>query len=362
MLILERIRTNPWTGLSFGIAASALLFAACADESPIRTTKHSTPAPAARAASTPSATGIDVPQRASSVASRSFPAAAELPTPAPAAISELDFIGPPAPPKAAEVAAAWGEGVALYDSGDYTGAIVPLQIAADGLPGEPYTQYLFGLALWKVGEFDSAERALRAASDLNPDSIKTWINLARVRLDQDDSHGALAAADSALAIDAGSADAVHQRGRALAALKRNDDALEALERAYELDPENGYVANTLGYLLLQSDRAADALSYLEAARERLPEVAYVRNNLGVAYERSGDLASAVGEYRAAIEAGDSGGKALASIGRLEPLAERLAANPASDEVMADASEGSNDGETAEAATTQASLETDPAGN
>jgi tetratricopeptide (TPR) repeat protein len=283
----------------------------------------------------------------------------------PAEISEAEFFGPPAPPTMAEVAASWGEGVALYDSGDYTGAIVPLQIAADGLPEEPYTQYLFGLALWKIGEFDSAERALRAASDLNPDSIKTWINLARVRLDKDDAQGALAAADSALAIDAGSADAGHQRGRALAALKQNDDALEALERAHELDPENGYVANTLGYLLLQSDRAGDALPYLEAARERLPEVAYVRNNLGVAYERSGDLASAVGEYRAAVEAGDSGGKALASIARLEPLVERLAANPASpasDDAMAEVNEGSTAEETAEAAKTQASLETDPAGN
>ena len=362
MLILKKIRTNPWTGLSVGIAASALLFAACADESPVRTTKRSTPAPVARAAQTPSTTGIGIPQRASHSASHQATVPAELPPSTLAAISESSFIGPPAPPTAAEVAASWGEGVALYDSGDYTGAIVPLQIAADGLPDEPYTQYLFGLALWKVGEFDSAERALRVASDLNPDSIKTWINLARVRLDKDDAQGALAAADSALAIDAGSADAVHQRGRALAALKRNDDALEALERAYELDPENGYVANTLGYLLLQSDRAGDALPYLEAARERLPEVAYVRNNLGVAYERSGDIASAVGEYRAAVEAGDSGGKALASIGRLEPILERFAANLASDEEAAEVIERGDDEETADAGTTQASMEIDPAGN
>jgi len=356
MLIWQKTRTNPWTGLTIGVAASALLFAACADESPVRSTKQSTPAASTREARTAPATGGDTVQHASHSPTQQAPfrreAQAELPLPTPVAISETEFIGPPVPPTPVEVAGAWTEGVSLYDSGDYSGAIVPLQIAADGLPDEPYTQYLFGLALWKVGEFDSAERALRTASDLNPDSIKTWINLARVRLDNDDAQGALAAADTALALDTDSADALHQRGRALAALQRNDDALKVLERAHQLDPENGYVANTLGYLLLQSDRAGDALPYLEAARDRLPEVAFVRNNLGVAYERSGDMVRAVDEYRAAVEAGDSGGKALASIGRLEPLVETIAADPGNDD-------GTGEGD---AETTQASMEIDSAGN
>ena len=136
-----------------------------------------------------------------------------------------------------------------------------------------------------------------------------------------------------------------------------------MERAHQLDPENGYVANTLGYLLLQSGRADEALPYLEAARDRLPQIAFVRNNLGVAYERSGDIARAVVEYRAAVEAGDSGGKALASIGRLEPVVEHLAAaGPANDEATADASESSTDEENVDTETTQASMEIDPAGN
>lgn len=370
MLIRQRIR-NPWTGLSIGVAASALLFAACADESPVGTTKRSTPASTAHASRSPATTGVDTPQHASSFAAKPEPIVADLPAAATSGFPDAtegvvpaptEEAVPVTPPTAAEVADAWKEGVALYDSGDYSGAIVPLQIAADGLPDEPYTQYLFGLALWKVGELDSAERALQTASDLNPDSIKTWINLARVRLDNDDAQGALAAADAALVLDARSADALHQRGRALADLKRNDDALETLERAHQFDPDNGYVANTLGYLLLQGDRAGDAVPYLETARDRLPEIAYVRNNLGVAYERSGDIARAVDEYRAAVEAGDSGGKALASIGRLEPLVETIATGPANDVTTADAGEEIDDQESSDTETTQASMEIDPAGN
>jgi tetratricopeptide (TPR) repeat protein len=268
---------------------------------------------------------------------------ADLPEPA---------VAPP-PPTAAEIAGAWKEGVALYEAGDYSAAIVPLQIAADGLPDEPYTRYLFGLALWKAGEIDAAERALGRAAELNPDAIKTWINLARVRLDRQDATGALEAADAALAIDAGSADALHQRARALAALARRDEAFEDLERARALDPGNGYVANTLGYMLLRDGRDADAVPILEAARDRLPQVAYVRNNLGVAYERIGDRGRALEEYRAAVEAGDSGGKALASIGRLEPLLGRPADGSGAGEAR---------GEEGPDATAQASAEIDPDGN
>jgi len=72
----------------------------------------------------------------------------------------------------------------------------------------------------------------------------------------------------------------------------------------------------------------------------------------------------VDEYRAAVEAGDSGGKALASIGRLEPILERFAANLASDEEAAEEIEDGKDTEEsdADAETTQASMEIDPAGN
>jgi tetratricopeptide (TPR) repeat protein len=334
MLIWQRNCANPWIGMSVGIAAAALLFAACADESPLRSTRRSAPAPAAQAAVTPAAT----------------------------VLPEMVEEAPIAPPTAVEVADAWKEGVALYEGGDYSAAIVPLQIAADGLPDEPYTRYLFGLALWKAGELDSAERALRTASELNPDSIKTWINLARVRLDNDDVQGALMAADAALALDAGSADALHQRGRALAALQRHDDALETLRRAHQIDPDNGYVANTLGYLLLQSDRAGDALPCLEAARDRLPQVAYVRNNLGVAYERNGEMLRAMDEYRAAVAAGDPGGKALASLGRLQPLVETIAAGTAADGPAGGAGVSSEHEEGGDPESSQASLEIEPAGN
>lgn len=219
-------------------------------------------------------------------------------------------------PTSLEVAAAWKEGNALYDSGHYDTAAAQLGLAAEGRPDDPRVHYLLGLALWKSDQTALAETMLERAAALDPKSVKTWTNLARVRLELDEAKTALEAADGALSIDPASGPALHQRGRALALLGRRDEALDALRLARDADPSNGYVANTLGYWLIQSGRSDDAVPHLEAARDRLPGTAYVRNNLAVAYERTGRVEDARGEYLAAVESGDSGGKAAASLARL----------------------------------------------
>jgi len=227
-----------------------------------------------------------------------------------------DGTAPQPVPSAGETKAASLEGVRLFDSGDWQGASERLTVAAAGRPDDARTHYLLGLALWKSGHAADAERELALSATLNTASAKTWINLARVRLDRDDSQAALDAAEKACDLMAGSPDALHQKGRALARLGRPDEAIEILTQASGLAPDNGYIANSLGNTFLQVGRPADAVPVLELARDRLPGVAFVRNNLGVAYERTGQRDAAIAEYTAAVEAGDSGGKAAASLARL----------------------------------------------
>jgi tetratricopeptide (TPR) repeat protein len=227
---------------------------------------------------------------------------------------------PQVPPTPAESKAAWTEGVALYEQGDFAGASTKLRIASAGQESNAYRAYLFGLSLWKSGNNDAAEEALVRSATLGSGSIKTWINLARVRMELQDPQGALEAADEALKIDAGSGDALHQRARALAGLERTDEAIGTLEQALTASPENGYIANTLGYVLLRTGHADEAIAYLERARIALPKTDYVRNNLAAAYERTGRVGEAIAEYRSSVEAGDASGKAAASLARLEPLA------------------------------------------
>jgi Flp pilus assembly protein TadD len=216
----------------------------------------------------------------------------------------------------AQAATAWKDGVVRFDNGDYAGAVTQLKVAVAGEPDDAYRRYLLGLAQWKSGDLQAADASLVESVNLDATRLKTWINLARVRNERRDRPGAVEAADKALDLEPTSADALHQKGRALMELGRGPEALEALTTAHGLDPENGYIANSLGLLLIQTGKPSEAIEPLETAKIRLPHVAYVRNNLGVAYERTGRLDEAKVEYQAAVDAGDMGGKAMMSLVRL----------------------------------------------
>lgn len=298
--------TSRHSTLIAGLAVAAFL-AACGDKTDSRRSDGGTP------------------QRSTEVVPASSPIVSTGTGVMPAPVEPA----PKLPPTADEVRQAWKEGVALYESRDYEAAGARLQIVVDARPTDAYARYLHGLALWKSGHLAEAETALATSSSLDGAKPKCWINLARIRMQREDFTGALEAADQALTLDPGSADALHQRGRALAGQKRGDEALDALQQARAADPENGYIANTLGHFLLTSGRVDESVPHLEAARDRLPEVAFVRNNLGMAYERQGDLDRAVEEYRAAVDSGDSDGKSANSLARLEPIVgpEKIAGNP-----------------------------------
>jgi len=203
------------------------------------------------------------------------------------------------------------------ENGAFGDASAKLEVAVSGRPADAYASYLLGLSRWKTGDLEGAERALTGSLAIDATRPKSWINLARVRMERSDAKGALEAATKALEIDPGSAAALHQEGRALLALGRADEAEASLLAARGIDPDDGHVANTLGLLLIQRGRPAEAIPNLEAAKAILPHVSFVRNNLGVAYERTGRLDEARVEYQAALDAGDTK-HALQSLNRLGP--------------------------------------------
>jgi Flp pilus assembly protein TadD len=332
----RRISGRPAVPLLAAVSflAAVPFLAACGDRRNDRTVAGSRPAATAPGSPQPSS-GSEPPS--SQIDSPQPGAGTGLPVPAPVPSNE-----PIVPPTPQETRAAWSEGVALYESGDFENAALRLTLAASGRPDDPYVQYLLGLALWKSGQLEESEAALRRSAALDGRSERTFVNLARVRLDRKDPRGALEAAGQALSLNPASAQGLHQRGRALDALNRGDEAREALRQARQADHASGYIANTLGYLLLRQGRAEEAVVELEAARESLPQVAYIRNNLGVAYERLGEIDKAVVEFQAAVDAGDPDGKAAGSLARLDPIRQRLLARraevpdpPASDLARAD---------------------------
>jgi len=209
-------------------------------------------------------------------------------------------------------------GLETYASRDFDRSAAYFRAEIDARPQRAWTHYMLGLSLWKAGRADEAVGAMEAAAELVPDSIKTFVNLARIRNDQGDYEGALEAARTALAINAEDPAALFLEGRSLFNLGRLDEAMASLTASAELDPANGYVQNLLGLALIRQGRADEAVVALERAAALVSEVAYIQNNLGMALELSGRSSEAVVAYRRSVELDPAHAKAVANLARIEP--------------------------------------------
>ncbi len=210
---------------------------------------------------------------------------------------------------------------------------------------------MLGLALWKSGRLDEAAAAMEESAKLGPDSIKTLVNLSRIRNDQGDFEGALEAARAGLHSDAQDASAHFLEGRSLLNLRRVDEAVSSLTASLAIDPDNGYVQNLYGLALMRQGHVGEAVASLERASALEPDLAYVQNNLGMALELSGRTAEAVGAYRRGVEIDPGHDKVAANLARLEPTlagraedpprpaAEEVAAIDADEPLVADSSVG-----------------------
>ena len=87
----------------------------------------------------------------------------------------------------------------LYDRGRYADAAEAYAAYVEQRPEHVWAHYMLGLSAWKAGKPKTAERALRAALQLDPDRLRVRVNLARVLLDQDRPKEALAAFETVIA-------------------------------------------------------------------------------------------------------------------------------------------------------------------
>jgi len=219
------------------------------------------------------------------------------------------------------------EGTSAWHARDYSRAATYFAVAAEQQPDNGWLHYMQGLSTWKNGEPDQAIVALERAAQVNPASIKTWVNLSRVLNDVSRHDDALVAVQRALEVDAADAGARFVLARTLFNQGRLADAAGALGAAIEVDDSNGYAYNLLGLIRIQTGESADAEVALRRAVELAPDVAFVRNNLGVALEQLGRLDEALVAFRRAAELDSTHERALISVARLEPLVPESVVTP-----------------------------------
>ena len=130
----------------------------------------------------------------------------------------------------------YARGVAAYASGDVRGARAALAAALHADPGNGAAHLLQGRVYLALGDGVGAEAELRRALDAGIAPAQVHHLLAHALILEDSPDAALVEADAAPPRFA--AYAMRMRGRALAALGRNDEAGAALEQAVRIAPNS----------------------------------------------------------------------------------------------------------------------------
>ncbi len=207
-----------------------------------------------------------------------------------------------------------------YANREWDAAAAYWQAEVEANPEKAYGHYMLGLSLWKGGRLDEAVLALTTAGELNPRSVKTFINLSRVLNDRGDYDSALEAAEAARLIDPEHPQALYLQARSLRNLGRIDDAAVALEQALAIDPGYGHAWNLLGLIDIYRGRAADAAVSLRNAAALEPGIAYIHANFGRALELSGRYGEAADAFRAALDVDPEHATAGICLARVQALA------------------------------------------
>jgi tetratricopeptide (TPR) repeat protein len=180
---------------------------------------------------------------------------------------------------------------------------------------------MLGLSAWKSDQHGLAEDAFQSALELDPYHVKSWINLARVLLDQERSEEALEMIDEALAIEPESSVGLRLQGRAYHQLGRLDEAIDSYRQSILIDNSDGWSMNNMGLILIEQERFEEALMPLARAVELEPEIPIFHNNLGVALERTGHYRAAEDAFRSVLTLDETYLKAEVSLARIEGVEE-----------------------------------------
>lgn len=176
--------------------------------------------------------------------------------------------------------------------------------------------YMLGLSAKRAGDLDVATEALEKATQLDPEHLKSWVNLGRVYLDAKLPAKSIDAIDKALKLDTSDGNVYRLAGRAHDQLGDLKMAEEAYEKALALNSKDAWAMNNLAFVLLRNDRLDEALPLLALAIQLKSDVAVFYNNLGMALESKKHFREAESAYEKAVELDAGYAKALANKDRL----------------------------------------------
>jgi protein O-GlcNAc transferase len=136
------------------------------------------------------------------------------------------------------VRAMFAQALALHQNGNLDAAAAEYEKIIGLQPSHADALHHLGLVFLQRGEFAEAIPYIRKSLDENPRQPNAHSNLAHCYNLADRPAEALASCDAALSFDAGNTAALANKGNALRALQRYDEALEVFETVVRLTPRD----------------------------------------------------------------------------------------------------------------------------
>jgi tetratricopeptide (TPR) repeat protein len=208
---------------------------------------------------------------------------------------------------------------AAYQSKNYSEAARLFDGYTERRPNSAWGHFMLGLSASKPGDAAAAESAFEQALKIDPNHVKSLVNLSRLLIDQRRFEEALVRLERAGEIDSASVDVQRLLGRVYAEQHNTNEAVDAYRRAIALDERDAWSMNNLGLLFLEQGDAEKALPLLCRAVQLRTDVAAFHNNLGMALEHTGRFLAAAEEYRGALTADSRYVKAAQNLARVEAI-------------------------------------------
>lgn len=186
---------------------------------------------------------------------------------------------------------------AFFQASQYGSAVRACRRALqhDGDDGEVYE--LMGQIAAAQKKRVAAERHLRHAIELAPESATAWFHLGEVLESRKASAQAAQAYRRAILLDGESPDAYNALGRLYGEEGRRDEALVLCEKALELAPTHTAALGNLGWLHAQMGAYENALACYSKALHLEPDNVRVRCSAGALYLQMGRREDADRELR-----------------------------------------------------------------
>lgn len=213
----------------------------------------------------------------------------------------------------------YADGEALFQAGKYAEATQVFERYTSEKPNNPWGHFMLGLSESKVGDTEKAEKAFDEALRIDPDHMKSLLNLSRMLIDKGRYDEAIVNLTHAGDINPTSAEVHRLLGRTYIGQHKTDDAIDSYRRAIALDSTDAWSMNNLGLILIQKGRSFEATPLLAKAVELQKNVPTFHNNLGMALEQTARFKAAASEYKEALAADPGNAKAKSNLARIEAV-------------------------------------------